>query len=120
MKILCINSRKGIGDQVLFTSYYHALAKKFNTAVSLLAKDNSKAKDLFADDNHIDEIITLKKEMDGLKGIFKLLNELKKRNFDKVFIGSCTNSRIEDLREAAEVLKGQNQNCRREADPDCH
>ncbi len=86
MKILCINSRKGIGDQVLFTSYYHALAKKFNTAVSLLAKDNSKAKDLFADDNHIDEIITLKKEMDGVSGMLKLTKEIKKRNFDKVFI----------------------------------
>ncbi len=26
---------------------------------------------------------------------------------DKVFIGSCTNSRIEDMREAAEVIKGR-------------
>ena len=26
---------------------------------------------------------------------------------DKIFIGSCTNSRIEDLREAAKVIKGR-------------
>lgn len=28
-------------------------------------------------------------------------------NVDKVFIGSCTNSRIEDMRAAAEVAKGR-------------
>ena len=73
MKILCINARKGIGDQVLFTSYIQAISKKFKTPVSLLAKDNSRAKELFADDNHIDEIISLQKDMDGIGGILKLL-----------------------------------------------
>ena len=32
------------------------------------------------------------------------INEIR---IDKVFIGSCTNSRIEDLREAAQVVKGR-------------
>ena len=86
MKILCINSRKGMGDQIIILPHIHAVSRKFKTPVTLLAKDNSRAKDLFADDSHIDEIITLEKEMDGIGGIFKLTNNLKKRNFDKVFI----------------------------------
>jgi len=33
--------------------------------------------------------------------------DIKSIPLDKIFIGSCTNSRIEDLREAAEVIKGE-------------
>ena len=88
MKILCINVRKGLGDQIIFLPYIHAISKKFKCQVSLLAKSNSRAKELFEDDNHINEIITLEKDMDGTKGIFKLTSEIKKRHFDKVFISS--------------------------------
>lgn len=34
-------------------------------------------------------------------------NPIKDISIDKVFIGSCTNSRIEDLRAAANILKGK-------------
>ena len=86
MKILIIQQRYGIGDLIIFLPYIHAISKKFNTRISLLVKESSKASDLLADDDHIDEIIILDKEKDGLSGFFKLSNELKKRKFDKVFI----------------------------------
>tara|TARA_B100000401_G_scaffold318975_1_gene220548 strand:- start:69 stop:989 length:921 start_codon:yes stop_codon:yes gene_type:complete len=86
MKILIIQQRYGIGDMVIFLPYIHAISKKFSTPVSLLSKDSSKANDIFEEDKHVNEIIKLEKETDGLSGIFKLSKELKKRNFDKVFI----------------------------------
>ena len=79
MKILCINVRKGIGDQIIFLPYIHAISKRFKTKVSLLAKENSKAKDLFSDDGSINEIIYLDKSMDGISGILKLTKKIKKK-----------------------------------------
>ncbi len=86
MKILCINTRKGVGDQILFLPYIQALSKKFDSPVSLLAKNNSKARDIYDDDYHVNEIIELKKNLDGVKGMFKLVEILKKKKFDKAFI----------------------------------
>jgi len=86
MKILCINVRKGIGDQIIFLPFLHAISRKFKVPISLLAKENSKAKELFSEDDLIDEVINLEKNMDGIKGIFRLSKEIKKRSFDKIFI----------------------------------
>ena len=86
MKILIIQQRYGIGDMVIFLPYIHAISKKFNTPVSLLSKETSKSADIFGEDKHVNEIITLDNKKDGLSGFFKLSSELKKRNFDKVFI----------------------------------
>ena len=86
MKILCINVRKGIGDQIIFLPFIHAISKKFGSPISLLAKKNSKAEELFSEDNLINEVINLDENMDGIKGILKLSKEIKRRNFDKIFI----------------------------------
>tara|TARA_B100000029_G_scaffold501459_1_gene574871 strand:+ start:3467 stop:4387 length:921 start_codon:yes stop_codon:yes gene_type:complete len=86
MKILIIQQRYGIGDMVIFLPYIHAISNKFNKPITLLAKESSKAKDILAEDKHVDEIITLSEDKDGLGGLFKLSSEIRKRKFDKVFI----------------------------------
>ncbi len=86
MKILCINTRKGVGDQIIFLPYIHAISNKFNLPVSLLAKSTSKAKDIYYNDKHVNEIIDLEKDLDGPKGILRLSKIIREKNFSKVFI----------------------------------
>ena len=92
MKILAIQNRMGIGDTVIFLPFVKAISKQFDTPVSLLVKENSKATEFLNQTSYIDKIIHLKRnnkikqKHDGFIGIFKLASDIKKYNFDKVFI----------------------------------
>ena len=82
----------GIGDMVIFLPYIEAVAKKYNSQVTLLVKENSKAEHLIKDNKYINEIIILKRDQtkkgfhDGLNGFFRLVSDIKKYQFDKVLI----------------------------------
>ncbi|MDA7714992.1 glycosyltransferase family 9 protein [Pelagibacteraceae bacterium] len=92
MKVLVIQPKIGMGDMVIYLPYIHAISKKYQAPVSILVKKNSRANQLLADDDHIDEIIILDRSKnnsgihDGIRGFIKLSKMLKKYQFDKVFI----------------------------------
>ena len=92
MNILAIQNRMGIGDTVIFLPYIKAISNKFNSPVSLLVKENSKANQYLNQTNYVDKIIHLqrsnkkKERHDGISGFFKLVADIKKFNFEKVFI----------------------------------
>ena len=92
MKILAVQSRMGIGDTVIFLPFMKALFKKFNSPISVLVKENSKANQYLHQTKYIDKILTLERDNKtdnrhgGFFGIFKLANDLKKYKFDKIFI----------------------------------
>ena len=92
MKVLILINKVGLGDCIIHINYIHEISKKYGKPVSILAKENTRAKHLFLDDPHISEIITLDRLNDnngchdGLYGFFKLAKDIKEKKFDKVFI----------------------------------
>jgi len=93
MKILVVQNKMGIGDMVIYLPFIEAISKKFNTAVSILAKESSKAEQILKNNNIINKIIILDRDNklkngrhDGFVGFYNLVNDIKQQNFDKVFI----------------------------------
>ena len=93
MKILVIQNKMGIGDMVIYLPFIEAISKKFNTPVSILVKESSKAEQFLKDSNIINKIIILKRDNklknskhDGLTGSYDLVKDFRQHNFDKVFI----------------------------------
>ena len=92
MKVLVIQPKIGMGDMVIYLPYIHAISKKYQTSVSILVKENSRANQLLTEDKHIKEILILDRTKnnsgshDGFSGFFKLSKDLKLKKYDKVFI----------------------------------
>ncbi len=93
MKILALQSRMGIGDMVIFLPFIEAIAKRFNTKVSILVKESSKANQIISNNQLIDQVIYLQRfnkikkgKHDGISGSINLIKDLKKYEFDKIFI----------------------------------
>ena len=82
MKILAIQNRMGIGDTVIFLPYIKAISQKFNSPISLLVKESSKADQYLNDTDYINEIIILDRNKnskgvhDGILGSLNLIKEL--------------------------------------------
>jgi len=93
MKILVIQNKMGIGDMVIYLPFIEAISKEFNTPVSILVKESSKAEQFLKDSNIINQIIILERNNklksgrhEGLSGSYNLARDLKQQSFDKVFI----------------------------------
>ncbi len=92
MKILAVQNRMGIGDTVIFLPFIKALYKKYNSPISLLVKESSKADQYLYQTNYIDKIIVLERDYknknrhNGIIGSLNLIKDLKKHNFEKIFI----------------------------------
>jgi heptosyltransferase-2 len=93
MEILVIQNKMGIGDMVIYLPFIEAISKKFNTPVSILVKESSKAEQFLKDNNIINKIIILDRNNslkngrhEGLAGFYNLVRDLKQHSFDKVFI----------------------------------
>ena len=93
MKILVIQNKMGVGDMVIFLPFIEAISKRFNTPVSILVKESSKAEQFLKDSNIINKIIILERKKklkygrhEGLTGFYNLVKDLKQHSFDKVFI----------------------------------
>jgi heptosyltransferase-2 len=93
MKILVVQNKMGIGDMIIYLPFIDAISKKFNTPVSILAKQSSKTEQFLKDNKNIKKIIILEQgnklkgaKHQGFSGFINLAKELKKHNFDKIFI----------------------------------
>jgi len=82
-KALIIIKSPGIGDLQILLSNIHHISEEINKPVSILAQKNTRAKEVFANDKHVDEVIDLER-----KDFFNIIKKIKLKKFDQCYIYS--------------------------------
>ena len=85
-KVLVIIKSMGIGDLCILISNIHAISKKINKPVKILAQKNTCASAIFKNDHHVEEVVELDEK--EIKGFFNIIKRIKPENFDQSYIFS--------------------------------
>ena len=85
-KALVIVKSMGIGDLCILISSIHAISRKINKSVKVLAQKNTCASAILKHDHHVDEVIELNEK--EIKGFFSIIKKIKPKQFDESYIFS--------------------------------
>ena len=85
-KALVIIKSMGIGDLCILIPNIHAISKKIDKPIKVLAQKNSHATAILKHDPHVDEVIELNEK--EIKGFFSIIKKIKPEQFDRSYIFS--------------------------------
>jgi len=85
-KALVIVKSMGIGDLCILISSIHAISRKINKSVKVLAQKSTCATAILEHDHHVDEVIELSEK--EIKGFFSIIKKIKPKQFDQSYIFS--------------------------------
>jgi len=85
-KALVIIKSMGIGDLSILISNIHAISKKIDSPVTVLAQKNTRAQSILRHDPHIEEVIEFDEK--EIKGFFNIIKKIKPKKFDQSYIFS--------------------------------
>ena len=85
-KALVIVKSMGIGDLLILISNIHAISKKIDKPVTILAQKNTRASSILKYDPYIEEVIELDEKKS--KSFFEIIKTIRPKNFDQSYIFS--------------------------------
>ena len=85
-KALVIIKTMGIGDLCILISSIHAISKKIDKSVKVLAQKNTHAAAILKHDPYVDEVIELNEK--EIKGFFSIIKKIKSKQFEQSYIYS--------------------------------